>query len=228
MRISTSVFVRRFSALALLAMIAMVMASGCKVERTGADSSDSGSPDGDSGDKITVAFVTNGPASFWDIAEEGCRAAEKDFNVECLVKVPIDDAGGQKQILQELITKEVDGVAVTPINPENQLDILNQVAEATNLITHDSDAPDSKRLLYIGMSNYDAGRMCGELVKEAMPDGGDVMIFVGRLGQLNADQRRQGLIDELLDRDRNPDREFDPNTDPIKGDKYTILRHENG
>ena len=64
--------------------------------------------------------------------------------------------------------------------------------------------------------------MAGELVKEAMPKGGSVMIFVGRLGQLNAEQRRQGLIDELLDRSKDSSRR-DPNDKVIKGGKYTIL-----
>ena len=77
--------------------------------------------------------------------------------------------------------------------------------------------PDSDRLVYIGMNNYDAGRMCGKLVKEAMPEGGEVMIFVGRLGQLNADLRRQGVIDELLDRDHNPNRKYDPQREPQIG-----------
>ena len=58
----------------------------------------------------------------------------------------------------------------------------------------------SKRLCFIGMNNYGAGREAGKLVKEAVPEGGKVMIFVGRLEQLNALQRRQGVIDELLDR----------------------------
>ena len=57
--------------------------------------------------------------------------------------------------------------------------------------------------MYIGMDNYKAGRMCGELVKEALPDGGNVMLFIGRLEQDNSKYRRQGVIDELLDRDRD-------------------------
>jgi ribose transport system substrate-binding protein len=31
-------------------------------------------------------------------------------------------------------------------------------------------------------------------------NGGKVMLFVGRLEQLNAQQRRQGIIDELLEK----------------------------
>ena len=39
--------------------------------------------------------------------------------------------------------------------------------------------------------------MCGKLVKEALLDGGSVMIFIGRLEQDNSKRRRQGVIDEF-------------------------------
>ena len=55
-----------------------------------------------------------------------------------------------------------------------------------------------------------------------MPNGGKVAIFVGRLEQDNAVKRRQGVIDELLDRTRNDKRYDDPGGE-IKGDKYTIV-----
>lgn len=213
-------------------MSACVLLAGCKIERIDdAAAGNNATNNGGSakvirkadGEKIRVAFVTNGIDPFWTIAEAGCNAAAKDYGVECLVRMPPDGPADQKRMLEELIAGEVDGVAVSPINPENQTGILNQVAAATNLITHDSDAPESNRLAYIGMNNYDAGRMCGKLVKQAMPDGGEVMIFVGRLGQLNADQRRQGVIDELLDRTVDPERPYDSADAVLKGDKYTIL-----
>ena len=53
-----------------------------------------------------------------------------------------------------------------------------------------------------GMSNFDAGWMCGELIEEAanVAEQVSIMIFVGRLEQVNARQRRQGLIDYLMKR----------------------------
>ena len=148
----------------------------------------------DAGVKPTIGFVTNGIASFWVIAEAGARAAAAELGVNVEVRMPPSpEVENQKRMLEELATLEVDGVAVSPIDPDNQNDLLNMVAENTNLITHDSDAPKSNRLGYVGMSNYSAGRMCGELVKEALPDGGSLIIFVGRLEQLNARQRRQGV-----------------------------------
>ena len=129
----------------------------------------------------------------------------------------------QKSMIEGLLAKEeVSGVAVSPIDPTNQQELLNTLGEKKNYLTHDSDAPQTNRLAYIGMDNYEAGRMAGQLVKEALPDGGSVMIFVGRLGQLNAEQRRQGVIDELMDRERDSSRR-DPPDEVIKNETYTIL-----
>lgn len=174
-----------------------------------------------SGETPKIAYVTNGIASFWTIAEKGALKAGEDLNCEVLVRMPPDGVADQKRMIEELLTVGVDGMAVSPIDPDNQTSLLNTAAENCTLITQDSDAPKSNRVAYIGMSNYDAGRMCGQLVKEALPDGGSIMIFVGRLEQLNAAQRRQGLIDELLDRSHDAERR-DPN-ELIKGEKYTIL-----
>ncbi len=174
-------------------------------------------------DNIEVGYVTNGISDFWVIAEKGAKDSAAEHGVDVAVMMPPEGTGDQKRMIQDLLARGINGVAVSPIDPANQVDILNEIASVTRYITHDSDAPQTKRELYIGMDNYTAGRMCGKLVKEALPDGGEVMIFVGRLGQLNADQRRQGVIDELLDRPFDINRPNDPNTGPIVGEKYTII-----
>lgn len=200
---------------------------GCKPKDEGAGSpTTGGGGDGGaapSGDKPKIAFVSNGVASFWNIAEAGVLKAGEDLGVDVSVHMPTgDEVEDQKNILEDLITKQVDGVAISPVNPDNQQEILQKTADNTKMITVDSDAPNANRLLYLGMDNYDAGRMCGQLVKEAMPDGGKIMIFIGRLGQDNAKRRRQGVIDELLDRPKNPDN-YDPPGKELKGEKFTIL-----
>ena len=177
------------------------------------------------GKRPTVGYVTNGIASFWTIAEAGARAAGKEFDAQVEVRMPTSDSAiaNQKRMIEELLTMGVDGIAVSPIKPEDQQDVLNEIGRKCSFITHDSDAPGTNRLAYIGMSNYEAGLTCGKLVKEAIPDGGNVMIFVGRLDQLNARQRRQGVIDELLGRSHDPLRFDPPDAGALRGDKYTIL-----
>ncbi|QDT22145.1 sugar-binding protein [Gimesia chilikensis] len=172
--------------------------------------------------KKTVAFVTNGVDPFWVIAQRGAEKAGEDLDVNVEVRMPPQGVADQKRMVQELLAQNVDGIAISPIDPENQNELLKEIAERSILITQDSDAPESPRQCYIGMDNYTAGRMCGELVKEALPDGGEVMLFVGRLGQANARQRRQGVIDELMDRSHDGSR-YDEPGEVIKNDKYSIL-----
>ncbi|MCB1124168.1 MAG: substrate-binding domain-containing protein, partial [Verrucomicrobiae bacterium] len=164
---------------------------------------------GGNGSRESYAFVSNGVDPFWTIAESGVKAAAADLGVHADVLMPAAGAVEQKSMLEDLMTRGTTGIAVSPIDAANQTDFLNQVAKQTILITQDSDAPDSDRRIYIGMDNYDAGRACGQLVKEALPNGGSVMILVGRMEQDNARRRRQGVIDELLDRTHDPKR-FDP------------------
>lgn len=169
-----------------------------------------------------LAFVTNCVAEFWTIATFGVEAARKQNGADVAVSMPPNGtAEEQTRILEDMVVRGVQGIAVSPKDPANMTALLDRIAANTVLITHDSDAPKSKRLCYVGMDNYEAGRMCGQLVKEALPDGGPVVIVVGTLDQDNARGRRQGLIDELLDRSADNTR-FDPQDAVLKGGKYEI------
>lgn len=180
-----------------------------------------GSEDG----RIRVAYVTNGIDPFWTIAAAGAKAGAKEFDVDCEVLMPPKGIVDQKRMVESLLSNKIDGIAISPIDAANQVDFINQAAALTHVITQDSDAPDSNRLCFVGMDNYVAGREAGKLIKEAMPEGGSVMIFVGRLEQLNAQQRRQGVIDELIDRPAQTlgSVEFDPPGARLEGEKYTVL-----
>jgi ribose transport system substrate-binding protein len=174
---------------------------------------------------VRIAYVTNGVDPFWNTAAAGVKAAAKEFNVQAEVHMPAKGTIDQKRIVESLLTGGIKGIAISPVDAKNQVDLINQAAAVTKVITHDSDAPDSKRLCFVGMNNYTAGRAAGKLVKEAIPNGGKVMLFVGRLEQLNAQQRRQGIIDELLDKPEQPltSMTYDPPGKPLAGAKYTVL-----
>ncbi len=158
-----------------------------------------------------VAFVSNGVADFWTIAKAGAIAAGKAKDIDCDVTVefPGGGLGDQKRMLEDLVIKGIDGISVSPIDPGNQVEVMNLVAEKSILITNDSDAPKAPRLCYIGMDNYEAGLMCGKLAREGCK-GGKVAIFIGRLEQDNAKRRRQGFIDGLLGRTPDPTRYDEP------------------
>jgi ribose transport system substrate-binding protein len=150
---------------------------------------------------VRVAFLTNSVDDFWKLAEEGCKLAEQPHNAKCLVHMPSrGTVEEQKQAIEQFITEEYQGLAISPIDPANQAEVINKACEKMLVICQDSDAPNTNRKFYLGTSNYMAGREAGKLVKEAAPDGGKVIIFVGKLEVLNAQERSRGVIDELLDK----------------------------
>lgn len=169
-----------------------------------------------------IAYITNGIASFWTIAKFGAEAAGRKLGVDVTVHMPAEGIADQKRIVEDLLTRGVDGIAISVIDATNQTGFLNDAAVHTKLITHDADAPASARLAYVGMDNYQAGRLLGEMIKRSMPQGGSLAIMVGRVEQDNARKRRQGVIDEVLGRSFDPAR-YDPPGQELTNGSYTFV-----
>ena len=182
---------------ALLAAVALLLAvGGCGKPEDGLASSGGASA---TKKKFKLAFVSNNASSFWTIARAGTADAVKELgNVEVDFRIPSSgQAAEQRQVLDDLLAKGVDGIAVSPIDPANQTEFLDKVASQTLLVCHDSDAPKSKRVCYIGTDNTAAGVEAGKLIKEALPGGGKIMLFVGTLDAQNAKERYAGIKQEL-------------------------------
>src|SRR6476469_9943550 len=151
------------------------------------------------GGKHKLAFVTNNASDFWTIARKGTEKAAKDIpNIDVEFRIPSDGtAAEQQRVVDDLLAKGIQGIAISPVDPKNQTEMLNRAASQTLVVTQDSDAPNSNRICYIGTDNVAAGRQAGELLKEALPQGGKIMVFVGVLDAANAQQRYQGLKEAL-------------------------------
>ncbi len=145
------------------------------------------------------AFVTNNFSPFWVIAQKGLEKAKADFDIDVEFRAPRSGKlEEQRQILRDLLRQEIHGIAVSPIDADAMGALLDRAAARAPLLCHDSDAPTSKRRCYIGTDNVRAGREAGKAMKEALGgSGGKVALFVGRLDSPNAQERRQGFLDEI-------------------------------
>lgn len=145
--------------------------------------------------KLHLAFVTNNASDFWTIARAGTvKAQEETPDIDVDFQIPSDGtAAGQQRIVNDLLTRGVKGIAISPVDAKNQTPLLDDVAKKALLVTQDSDAPDSQRSCYVGTNNVAAGEQAGELVKKVLPDGGKIMVFVGTLDAQNAHDRYEGL-----------------------------------
>lgn len=148
---------------------------------------------------LKLAFVTNNASDFWTIARKGVEKADGELdNVTVEFLMPADgSAAEQKRLVDDLLVKGVDGIAISPVDPANQTEMLNAAAEKALVVTQDSDAPLSKRSAYVGTDNVAAGRQAGEELKKALPNGGKVMVFVGMKDAQNAKDRFQGLQEAI-------------------------------
>jgi ribose transport system substrate-binding protein len=154
--------------------------------------------DGDTA-TLKLAFVTNNAADFWTIARRGVEQADAELaDVETEFRITADGtAAEQQRVVDDLLTKGVHGIALSPVDPQNQTALIDAAAKQALVFTQDSDAPQSARVCYIGTDNVAAGRQAGELIREALPEGGAIMLFVGKLDARNAQDRVQGIKEVL-------------------------------
>lgn len=145
--------------------------------------------------RLRIAVVTNNSSDWWAIARAGGETAAKelgdvDFDFRML---PEGTAAAQKALVDDLLVRGVDGLMVSPIDVENQKQMLDEAATKTLLFTLGADAPLSKRAAYVGSDDVAAGKMAGETLRKALPNGGKIMVFVGRRDAQNAIDRLDGL-----------------------------------
>jgi len=138
--------------------------------------------------KYTFALVPknmNNP--FFDQARDGCKKAEAESNgaFECMYIGPGEHGGGEEevQIVQDLVAKKVDGIAVSPSNAAAMAVALQAAKEAgIPVLTWDSDLlPENKdlRAAYIGTHNYDIGVNLAK-IDAGQTEGRDHLHPVGR------------------------------------------------
>jgi ribose transport system substrate-binding protein len=157
-------------------------------------------PAANPGGNFKLAFVTNNASDFWTIARRGCEQADGELaNVDVEFKIPSDGtAAEQRRIMDDLMAKGVSGIAISPVDPANQTQMINALSKQILVITQDSDAPASDRACYLGTDNHAAGKQAGELIKQALPQGGKIMMFVGKMDAENSQARFKGIKEALL------------------------------
>jgi ribose transport system substrate-binding protein len=158
------------------------------------------------GKKYTFALVPknmNNP--FFDQARDGCKKAEKESNgaIECMYIGPGEHGGGdeQVQVVNDLIAKKVDGIAVSPSNAAAMARALEGAKRAgIPVLTWDSDLLEKDKALrvaYVGTYNYDIGTNLAKLVQGIKPRGGTICIQSGGAAAANHNERMQGIRDTL-------------------------------
>ncbi len=173
-----------------------------------------------------LVLIVGGPDPFWKEVILGAHAAAKDYGVALDIIEPEGGGKSQSMALVNINVKDYDGLAISPLAPSNQALTISKLATQIKVVTYDNDAENSLRHLYIGTNNVTAGQLAADLVKRALPDGGEIAIFVGDDERSNARDRRRSLINSLRGqsyRGASFDEDSEHLGESLKAGKFTIV-----
>lgn len=145
--------------------------------------------------EVYYLVAANTRIDYWQEAAAGLAAAAKELGVRAEVVGPETyDPQAEKQALIDAARQKVPpaGIMVSAADPELMRDAIDAAVDAgIPVITIDADSPKSKRLLFIGTNNYQAGQAGGQVLAAELKGKGTVAVY-SIPGQTNLDERFEG------------------------------------
>lgn len=125
---------------------------------------------------VFLSVVTQVP--FWADHRAGLEAAAADLGVKTTFTGPLDfDTAGQARQLDEIIARKPAGLLIFPGDAAALAPGIDRAIEAgIPVACIIGDVPGSKRSVFLGISNFDAGRIGGEMLAEAIGGKGKVLL----------------------------------------------------
>ncbi|PZQ95828.1 MAG: sugar ABC transporter substrate-binding protein [Cereibacter sphaeroides] len=155
-------------------------------------------------EKKTLAIVVKGLDNpFFEQINLGCQkwmSENKDSEYECLYTGPASsaDEAGEVQIVDDLLTKGVAAIAISPSNAPAMATRLRELAPSVPVMTIDADLLEADKALrktYLGTDNYLMGVKMAEEAAKLKPEGGTVCLQLGNVAAANINARAQGFRD---------------------------------
>ncbi len=145
---------------------------------------------------VFVASNVNLP--YWQEAQAGLTDAAKQLGVKSELTGPEKfDPQEQLRAFQKVVESKPAGIMISVTRPELFLDAINAaMAQGIPVITVDSDAPNSKRVMFVGTDNFRAGGESARRMADILKGQGQVVVITIP-GQLNVDERLRGVNETL-------------------------------
>ena len=144
-----------------------------------------------------VAMNTDLP--YWKNAAAGFEKAAAEYGVKAEVRGPTGlDADEEAKDFHDIAATKPAGILVSVASSKAMApEIDAAIAAGIPVITMDSDAPESKRLYFIGTNNLEAGHLGGARLAAKLNGKGNV-VFISNPGQPNLDERLKGYKEALV------------------------------
>ena len=145
---------------------------------------------------VLVAANINLP--YWQEASAGLTDVGKDMGVKVDLDGPTSfSPQDELTTFQQVVAQHPSGILVSVSDPKIFNDPINHaIMEGIPVICIDADAPDSKRVLFIGTDNFRAGQESGKRMATLLGGQGHIVLLTVA-GQHNSDERVRGVNEAL-------------------------------
>lgn len=137
----------------------------------------------------------------YEMITANAEASAREHNIKLIVQAP-DEANLEQQVrmVEMMINEKVDGIAISPVNSEALIDIINKaISSGIPVVCFESDSPYSKRNVFIGADNYKTGTIIGQTIDTLLGGKGMVLVQSGMPQMQGLEQRLQGLQDYVTE-----------------------------
>jgi ribose transport system substrate-binding protein len=154
--------------------------------------------------KITIAVIPKGRAHlFWQSVHAGAVMASREAGVEILWNGPTSetDYAGQIQIVEAMINRRVDAIALAPIDKKAMVGVVERAAKQDiPVVIFDSGIDTEVFVSQVATDNYAAGRLGAERMGELLQGKGKVVIVAVQPGAASTMAREQGFEDAIKEK----------------------------
>jgi len=147
---------------------------------------------------ILVAANTKLP--YWQTALAGLNHAASEMKVKSEMDGPDTyDTKAEHDEFQRIVAQKPSGILISAADASLMTpDINSALSQGIPVLTMDSDAPDSKRLFFIGTDNYKAGTLGGKLTAKLLGGKGNIVVLTIPV-QPNLKDRLHGYQDAIAE-----------------------------
>jgi ribose transport system substrate-binding protein len=149
--------------------------------------------------QLTFGVVYSIVHPFFEPCTRGAEETAAKHNAKVLIAAPQNgDAGDQIRIVEDMITRGVDALAICPTHPKALEPVIARAMnEGIPVVAFGTDSPGSKRLSYIGTDQLAAAAHAADLLAALMGKKGNVVISQGLPTQEDQQQRVDGFTKRL-------------------------------
>ncbi|MCM3700194.1 sugar-binding protein [Paenibacillus macerans] len=132
---------------------------------------------------------------YWEMVEKGASQAAEKYGIDIEFTGAVrNNMEEQLNLLEKAIAARADAIIVQGLNEEKFTPVIDKaVQRGIPVVTIDTDAPDSRRLAYVGTDNLAAGERLGRLVVQTTGGSGKLGVIIGSDQSASQLQRLDGL-----------------------------------